>query len=192
MAEIAPIRDLRPRATPKSLEVGRRATLRSWPHFLYPRSDVSSSRTQPGATAAWFWRRAPRRETLRGALATATVRRPLRACAQGDAAWRPNSKADRRMETADGHALLAGRCNRISRSLGCGSVFVVVSWLRRAELFWREHLILDDVVADVSSQLDDQAELGIQVTRQNEVPEVGRPTGVFGFRYLKSRLSLLI
>lgn len=34
-------------------------------------------------------------------------------------------------------------------------------------------MILDDVVADVSSQLDDQAELGIQVTRQNEVPEVG-------------------
>ena len=34
-------------------------------------------------------------------------------------------------------------------------------------------LILDDVVADVSSQLDAQAELGIQVTRQNEVPEVG-------------------
>ena len=29
------------------------------------------------------------------------------------------------------------------------------------------------MVADVSSQLDDQAELGIQVTRQNEVPEVG-------------------
>ena len=34
-------------------------------------------------------------------------------------------------------------------------------------------MILDDVVADVSSQLDAQAELGIQVTRQNEVPEVG-------------------
>ena len=34
-------------------------------------------------------------------------------------------------------------------------------------------MILDDVVTDVSSQLDDQAELGIQVTRQNEVPEVG-------------------
>ena len=34
-------------------------------------------------------------------------------------------------------------------------------------------MILDDVVADVSSQLDDQAELGIQVTLQNEIPEVG-------------------
>ena len=29
------------------------------------------------------------------------------------------------------------------------------------------------MVTDVSSQLDDQSELGIQVTRQNEVPEVG-------------------
>ena len=29
------------------------------------------------------------------------------------------------------------------------------------------------MVTDVSSQLDDQAELGIQVTRRNEVPEVG-------------------
>ena len=34
-------------------------------------------------------------------------------------------------------------------------------------------MILDDVVATVSSQLDAQAELGIQVTRLNEVPEVG-------------------
>ena len=49
-----------------------------------------------------------------------------------------------------------------------------VSWLRRASGCSGEvQLILDDVVADVSSQLDAQAELGIQVTRQNEVPEVG-------------------
>ena len=34
-------------------------------------------------------------------------------------------------------------------------------------------MILDDVMAAVSSQLDQQAELGIQITVRNEVPEVG-------------------
>ena len=34
-------------------------------------------------------------------------------------------------------------------------------------------MILDDVVASVSSQLDDQAELGVQVTVQNDVPDTG-------------------
>ena len=34
-------------------------------------------------------------------------------------------------------------------------------------------MILDDVTADVSSQLDTQSELGVQITRQNEVPETG-------------------
>ena len=34
-------------------------------------------------------------------------------------------------------------------------------------------LILNDVVADVSSQLDDQAALGVQVARINEVPHTG-------------------
>ena len=148
----------RPRAAPYSLEVGRRATLRSWPHFPTPARRVQ----QPDAA----WRDGgvvlaeppPPKRDIPGALATATVRRPLRACAQGmrqqsaqleggpascstmptlAARLRPvgfsalpyrsrrswRSVADRRMETADGHALLAGRCNRISRSLGCGSVF---------------------------------------------------------------------
>ena len=34
-------------------------------------------------------------------------------------------------------------------------------------------MILDDVMADVSSQLDQQAELSVQITACNEVPEVG-------------------
>ena len=34
-------------------------------------------------------------------------------------------------------------------------------------------MILDDVTTDVSSQLDAQYELGVQITRQNEVPETG-------------------
>ena len=34
-------------------------------------------------------------------------------------------------------------------------------------------MLLDTVVADVTAQLETQSELGIQVTRQNEVPEVG-------------------
>ena len=34
-------------------------------------------------------------------------------------------------------------------------------------------MILDDVMADVSSQLDQQAELSVQITARNEVPEVG-------------------
>ena len=34
-------------------------------------------------------------------------------------------------------------------------------------------MILDEVIAAVSSQLDDQAELGIQITHHNEVPEKG-------------------
>ena len=34
-------------------------------------------------------------------------------------------------------------------------------------------MILDDITADVSSQLDDQSKLGIQITRQNDVPETG-------------------
>ena len=34
-------------------------------------------------------------------------------------------------------------------------------------------LILDEVIADVSSQLDAQEELGIQITRRNEVPDTG-------------------
>ena len=44
---------------------------------------------------------------------------------------------------------------------------------QKQRLFWRRHLILDDVVADVSRQLGDQAELGIQVTRQSQIPERG-------------------
>ena len=32
---------------------------------------------------------------------------------------------------------------------------------------------LDDVTTDVSAQLDDQAELGVQITRLNDVPETG-------------------
>ena len=34
-------------------------------------------------------------------------------------------------------------------------------------------MFLDDVMSSVSSQLDDQAKLGVQVTRRSEVPEVG-------------------
>ena len=34
-------------------------------------------------------------------------------------------------------------------------------------------MILNDVDADVSAQLDQQSELGIQITRQNDVPEEG-------------------
>ena len=67
-----------------------------------------------------------------------------------------------------------GGCKEISRSLGCGSVFRGGKLATKSRgCSGEEHLILDDVVADVSSQLDDQAELGIQVTQQNEVPEVG-------------------
>lgn len=34
-------------------------------------------------------------------------------------------------------------------------------------------MLLDDVLADLTSQLDDQAELGVQITVQNEVPDRG-------------------
>ena len=34
-------------------------------------------------------------------------------------------------------------------------------------------MILDDVEADVSSQLDEQSRLGVQITRQNDVPDTG-------------------
>lgn len=34
-------------------------------------------------------------------------------------------------------------------------------------------MLLDEVLADLTSQLDDQAELGVQITVQNEVPEKG-------------------
>ena len=41
-------------------------------------------------------------------------------------------------------------------------------------IFARNRLLkLDDVKADVSSQLDDQSNLGVQVTRMNDVPEIG-------------------
>ena len=36
-----------------------------------------------------------------------------------------------------------------------------------------ETLILDEVVADVSSQLDAQAELGVQIRREHSVPDTG-------------------
>ena len=38
-------------------------------------------------------------------------------------------------------------------------------------------MILDEVVADVSSQLDDQSTLGVQITRRNGVPETGPTNG---------------
>lgn len=34
-------------------------------------------------------------------------------------------------------------------------------------------MLLDTIVADVKSQLESQSELGVQITRQNDVPEVG-------------------
>ena len=34
-------------------------------------------------------------------------------------------------------------------------------------------MLLEDIQADVSSQLDDQSALGVQITRKNEVPEQG-------------------
>ncbi len=34
-------------------------------------------------------------------------------------------------------------------------------------------MILDDVISDVKAQLDDQAELGVQITRRNDVPDTG-------------------
>ena len=37
--------------------------------------------------------------------------------------------------------------------------------------------MLDEVVADVSSQLDAQAQLGVQIRREDEVPEVGPTNG---------------
>ena len=41
----------------------------------------------------------------------------------------------------------------------------------------RSALLLDEVVADVSSQLDAQAQLGVQIRREDEVPEVGPTNG---------------
>ena len=41
----------------------------------------------------------------------------------------------------------------------------------------RSALLLDEVVADVSSQLDAQAQLGVQIRRVDEVPEVGPTNG---------------
>ena len=38
-------------------------------------------------------------------------------------------------------------------------------------------MLLDEVVADVSSQLDAQAQLGVQIRREDEVPEVGPTNG---------------
>ena len=38
-------------------------------------------------------------------------------------------------------------------------------------------MILDQITAEVSSQLDDQAKLGVQVREQNEVPETGPSNG---------------
>ena len=43
-------------------------------------------------------------------------------------------------------------------------------------------MILDDVTTDVSSQLDAQSELGVQITRQNEVPETGPTARGLWFR----------
>ena len=41
----------------------------------------------------------------------------------------------------------------------------------------RSALLLDEVVADVSSQLDAQARVGVQIRREDEVPEVGPTNG---------------
>ena len=38
-------------------------------------------------------------------------------------------------------------------------------------------MLLDEVVADVSSQLDAQAQLGVEIRREDEVPEVGPTNG---------------
>ena len=48
----------------------------------------------------------------------------------------------------------------------------------------RSALLLDEVVADVSSQLDAQAQLGVQIRRVDEVPELGPTNGGLWYQVL--------
>ena len=67
MAEVAPIRDFTAAGDSKIARGRPESDVTVVAPLPLPPLDVSSSRTQPGATAAWSWRRGPpKRDTPGG------------------------------------------------------------------------------------------------------------------------------